>query len=198
MRIIQLIAPLGFLSLIACSHLSDTAESGLPRFSGSYLSAVSALTQSGQAYQGVNNLYQVRVTMLTSSLVARQIDQRKALYGWDNKKMEEESAKARQQFSTETRFFLSFFSPEGSHSNLTDKTSLWRFLLQTGTQRVVGEPKAIRTPLADIQSEYPDHDRFSLPYMIHFPVPLSATEAGDVTFIMTGPLGNEEFVFKRE
>ncbi|MBX9768559.1 MAG: hypothetical protein K2X47_14895 [Bdellovibrionales bacterium] len=183
---------LGFIG--GCSHSPQTPVPDLPRFSGDYLTAVSALTRTGHAYRGVNNLYQIRVTMLTSDLVARQIDQKRIFYGWDNKKTEEEAAKFRQQAYTETRFFVSFFTPDGSH-NITEKNSLWRFLLQTGSQRLVGEPKLVTLPLADLQSDYPDHDRFSIPYMISFPVALDAAQNATSTFIMTGPLGNEEFVF---
>lgn len=180
---------------VGCSHSPQTPVPDLPRFSGDYLSAVSDLTRTGHAYRGVNNLYQVRVTMLTANLLARQIDQKKTFYGWDNKRSEEESAKLRQQAFTETRFFVSFFTPDGNHSDLTEKNSLWRFLLQTGSQRLVGEAKLISTPLADLQSDYPDHDRFSIPYMISFPIALDAAQTSGATFIMTGPLGNEEFVF---
>lgn len=147
-------------------------------------------------YSGFYNTFEYKATILNSIVREALVSRQAEYYKWDEPKTATELEKARQELTSETEVFLSFFTPERKNDNLADTKSIWRVLLDVGGHRYVGKVKRLRLLLAELQALYPYHTRWNTPYLVSFPVPATAVENQEMTLTVTGPLGARTVILK--
>ena len=100
------------------------------------------------------------------------------------------------KMAKETEFFISFFVPERKHDDLHKAKTLWKLFLDANGRRYEGKSSRMKTILSDVVSLYPQHNRWSTPYIVSFPVPVSMIENGGAILTITGPAGSTTLSFK--
>jgi hypothetical protein len=177
----------------AGSYANGESGTGAFRSLGSesdYSDAVDAATQKKQVYDGLVNVMDVRATLLNTKVARLQVDQYARMYQWDEKNYSNEKSKTETNLSKQTDIFLSFFVPDRKHDDLAKSTSKWKIFLDVGGRRFDGTAKRIKTVFAEVKGLYPEHTRWSTPYLVTFPVPTSMAEAGSPKLTITGPIGS--------
>jgi hypothetical protein len=159
--------------------------------------AVIERNSAGEAnYAGFYNTFEYNATLLNYQVREALVTRETEYYQWDAAKTKLERDKARQEMASETAVFLSFFTPDRHNDNLADTKAIWRIFLDVGGSRYTGKAKKLRTLLAELQALYPYHTRWNTPYMVTFPVPVSAIESQPSKLTITGPLGTKSVEFK--
>lgn len=183
------------LNFIACASTPETKE-GVPSVKVSdYEDLVEKNTKNIESYNGLTNQLNVYGTKLDAKLTEAMLSRSGQLYQWNASLFQEEKTKAMTEIATKTIFFLSFYTPERNHNNLTASKPLWKIYLDVGGQRYEGKATKIKTMLADLESLYPHHNRFSTPYRIEFSVPTAQTEGQPQVLTITGPSASVQLTF---
>lgn len=183
------------LNFISCASTPETKE-GVPSVKVSdYEDLVEKNTKNIESYNGLTNQLNVYGTKLDSKLTEAMLSRSGQLYQWNASLFQEEKTKAMTEIATKTIFFLSFYTPERNHNNLTASKPLWKIYLDVGGQRYEGKATKIKTMLADLESLYPHHNRFSTPYRIEFSVPTAQTEGQPQVLTITGPSASVQLTF---
>jgi hypothetical protein len=166
-----------------------------PKGSHTYEQVIERYSAGDSEYTGFNNAFEYKATLLNSEVREAIIARQAKYYLWDREKVAIEREKAQSDLAKETQIHVSFFTPERANDNLTDAKSIWRVYLDTGGRRYQGRVKRIRGVMAELQSLYPYHTRWTTPYELAFPVPALAIETQDAKLIITGPLGTRSVDF---
>ncbi len=175
------------LSFLSCSS-EPKAKEGVPTVNVSdYENLVEKNTKNVESYNGLSNQLNVYATKLDSKMTEAMMARSVQIYQWNAVIFQEEKTKAMTELATKTIYFLSFYTPERNHNNLTAKKPLWKIYLDVGGQRFEGTATKIKSMLADLESLYPHHNRFATPYKIEFSVPSVRTENKSQIFTITGP-----------
>jgi hypothetical protein len=174
---------------------TEPASSIGPKGSRPYEQVIERYSAGDSEYTGFNNAFEYKATILNSEVREAIIERQAKYYLWDREKMAIEREKAQSDLAKETQVHVSFFTPEKANDNLTDAKSIWRVYLDTGGRRYQGRVKRIRGVMAELQSLYPYHTRWTTPYEVAFPVPALAIETQSATLIITGPLGTRSVDF---
>jgi hypothetical protein len=175
------------LNFLSCS-LEPKAKEGVPTVDISdYENLVEKNTKNIESYNGLSNQLNAYATKLDSKMTEAMMARSGQIYQWNSVIFQEEKTKAVAELATKTIFFLSFYTPERNHNNLTAKKPIWKIYLDVGGQRYEGSATKIKTMLADLESLYPHHNRFATPYKIEFSVPTVRTENEPQVFTITGP-----------
>lgn len=146
-------------------------------------------------FAGLYNTFELKATVLNSQVREALIQRQAEYYQWDSGQLSTEREKSLQENSSETAVFMSFSTPERKNDNLADKKTIWRIFLDVGGKRYVGQAKKDRRLIAELQSLYPFHTRWNTPYMLTFPVAMSAIEMDAIKLTVTGPLGSRVLEF---
>ncbi len=174
-------------NIFSCST-TPLSKDGVPTINVSdYENLVEKNTKSTESYNGLSNQLNVSATKMDSLMSEAMLARSGQIYQWNATIFQEEKAKVMTDLNTKTIFFLSFYTPERSHNNLTALKPIWKLYLDVGGQRYEGKAIKIKTMLADLESLYPHHSRFSTAYKIEFSVPTAQTESQDETLTITGP-----------
>ena len=185
---------LAFLFLVSCASTSQNSSLSLSS-EYDYTEVVEAATQKKQVYDGLVNVLDVRATLLNTNVSRLQVDQYAHMYQWDEKTFANEKAKTETNLSKQTDVFLSFFVPDRKHDDLAKSTSKWKIFLDVAGKRYEGTAKKVKTIFAEIKVLYPDHTRWSTPYMVTFPVPTSLVDNSSPKLTITGPVGSALLAF---
>lgn len=186
---------LSVLLLGACATRAPI-DLGVPLISESeYTARTEQYSRHYQAYVGLYSLLDLTATWLSSNEIQAELQQKARIYAWDRAKFQAETNLANDRMKQETRFFLSFFTPEPKNDDLQKPTTQWRVYLEAGGHRWEGKVKRIRIPLAEIQSLYVYNTRFYTPYEITFPVGTKTVDSEAVKFTITGPVAAAELSF---
>lgn len=161
-----------------------------------YGNLIGAHTRSNQKYEGFYNKFEASVTFLNSDVQTYILQRKNDVLQWDQPTAQKERERLFQENSTETRFALSLYTPSPRLNDLHKGSSIWKVYLEANGQRYTGRAQKRNGKLEDLQAIFPYHNRWSVPYDIIFPVPLSATESGAVKLILTSSQGTAEFEFK--
>ncbi|MES2856077.1 MAG: hypothetical protein V4692_09450 [Bdellovibrionota bacterium] len=199
LRIVSLIAASVYLlSGCATGQMEETAAAAegtainTPR---SYEIGIEEYSAGDSEYTGFYNNFEFKATILNTPIRERTHKRQETYFQWDENKSASERAKYTQELSSETKVFVSFFTPDRKNDNLTEDKSIWRVYLDVGGQRYQGEVKRVRTLLAELQSLYPYHTRWNTSYMFHFKIPTTAIESQPSKLTITGPLGTRDVSF---
>lgn len=183
-------------SAVSCAHQVPKVENGVtPPTHDEYVSTVSKNTVKTNQYSGFYQTFQADMTILSTDMQSSSLRQRAHFLQWDQKQYQSEREKILQDASAYSRFFMRFFSPEKEYDDLHKGKTIWRVYLDYGGQRFEGKVRKMSERFVELQTLYPQMDRFSTPYEISFNVPMSRVEQGPSKVTLTSSLGNAEFVF---
>jgi len=161
-----------------------------------YFSEIAEHTETQKVYDGFYQTLELSGTMLTTQVLRAQVDHKARIYQWSQDQYTSNRSETENSLSRETKFFISFFVPERKHDDLNKPKTLWKIFLDAGGKRYEGKAERVKTILAEIQSVYPHHTRFSSAYIVTFPVPVSLIENTEAKFTITGPVSSTSLEFK--
>lgn len=154
-----------------------------------YEEIVDQFTSHSQKYDGPYNLLEVTATLLNTKVIMAQTKRQATLFQWEANKFQSELESKNSTSKDKTEVFISFFTPDKKSGDLLRTNTLWKIILKTKNQEVVGIPKKITLLPVEITSLYPRHNRWSNAYSVSFDTPLSNVEGQDTELIITGPVG---------
>lgn len=191
---IFLISLIAFV-LSSCATRLPTPE-GVPEVTiANYEKAVVEKTKKVEIYDGLYNKLTVQATWVDSLLTEYSLSHSARLSQWNESKYREERAKRVEKNAGSTEFFVSFYTPEKKHADLSGSKNLWKIYLDVNGQRYEGKATKIKLLLSEVQALYPYHNRWSVPYSITFPVATSLVEGKPAKLIFTGAVSSAELPF---
>ncbi len=177
-----------FLMLSACATTYTNPNLKLAAES-EYYSSLEEKTRKEKIYDGLYAKLEFTAVMLTTELSHLQVDQNARIYQWDLDRYSNEKSKVDSDLTKQTFVFLSFFTPERKNDDLHKPKTLWRVFLDANGKRYEGKVEKVKTLFAEVQTLYPAHNRWSTPYKITFPVPVSQIENSTSNKLtLTGPV----------
>lgn len=180
------------LTLMACA----TSSSNPQRISDdSYLDLLESNTVVVKKYDGLQATMELAATFLNSKVQAAQVDRQADLLQWGEVEVQQEKNKRGEDNLKQTEIFITFFTPEKKHDDLSRSKTLWKIFLDTDGRRYEGKATKIKLLTAEVASLYPQHNNFSTPYKVAFPVSLATVEGKPATLTVTGPIGTATMNF---
>lgn len=165
-------------------------QPGVPEISYSdYESKLDKKTKKLEVYDGFYNKLTVQATWLDSDFTLANLSQQARIAQWDEAKYKEEKAKIVSHHASSTEFFLSFYTPERKHDNLSSNKSMWKIFLEIDGRRFEGKATKVKGQLPEIQSLYAYHNRWSTAYILNFPISTGLSENKKAILTFTGPIG---------
>lgn len=169
---------------------------GVPEITASnYEDLVLKKTKKTEVYDGLYNKLTISATWLDSEMSQGELAHNARVSQWQEAKYKEEKEKVIAKHTVSTEFFVSFYTPERKHSDLSQNKNLWKLFLDVNGQRYEGKATKIKSMLSEVQALYPLHNRWSVPFIVIFPVATSAIENKPAVFTVTGPLGSAQLKF---
>ncbi len=169
---------------------------GVPEVSVSdYESLIEKKSRKLEIYDGLYNQLTVQGTWLDGQITDAALSHSSRLQQWNEQKYKDEKTKAISKHTESTEFFVSFFSPERKHNDLSQNKTLWKIFLDVNGQRYEGKATKIKLLLSELQAMYPYHNRWSTPYLISFPVATSLVENKTATLTFTGAVSSAQLIF---
>lgn len=160
-----------------------------------YEKLIDRKTQRVEIYEGLQNKLTVAATWLDSEMSNGTLSHSARLAQWQEPKYKEERYKVVSRHTDRTEFFVSFYTPERKLADLANKKNLWKIYLDIGGQRFEGTATKVKQMFTEIQAIYPQHDRWSTPFIVSFPVSTALTENKEATLTMTGAVGSAQLKF---
>lgn len=160
-----------------------------------YTSVIRKNTSKTNQYSGFYQTFQADMTILNTEVITAGLRQRGHFMQWDQRQYQTERDKALQDASAFSKFFMRFYAPEKDYDDLHKGKTIWKVYLDYSGSRFEGKVRKMSEKLVELQTLYPQMDRFSTPYEITFNVPMSTIERGGAKVILTSSLGSAEFVF---
>lgn len=190
-----LLALLSTIVFSSCVTRLPTPQ-GIKEISTSeYETVVENKTKKTEVYDGFYNKLTVQATKLDAEMTESLMAYSAKLSQWNLEKYKEEKNKLIENHSTQTEFFMSFYTPERKHDDLSTKSTSWKVYLDVGGQRFEGKAIKVKSLFLDLEAIYPHHNRWSTPYMVSFPVATATTESQKMTITVTGPLATTQLNF---
>ncbi len=187
-----LILAISILVATSCATRLKTPQ-GVPEVSiATYNKTVNDKTQKVEVYDGLYNKLTVQASWVDSLLTEYALSYNARLSQWNETKYREEREKKVNKNAESTEFFVSFYTPEKKHSDLNTNRSIWKIFLDVNGQRFEGKAVKMKLLFSEVQTMYPYHNRWSVPYSVTFPVATSLVEGKPATLTFTGPVGNAE------
>jgi hypothetical protein len=187
------------LTLVGCSSLfrGPNSDSGVGNLipESDYYSLIEKQTRKKQLYDGVTNVLDMSATLLNDETSLAQVDHNARIYQYTQSQYNNEKGTAQSNLAKHTEIFLSFYIPDKKYDDLAKRSTKWKVFLDVAGQRY--EPKIIKikSQLAEVQSLYPNHTRWSTPYKLIFPVSTSVSENGKAKLTLTGPITSTQLEF---
>lgn len=161
-----------------------------------YKKVVYEQTRQSQAYEGLVNVIDIRVTLLNSKVRAAQTLKRATNMQWSEAEVKADQEYQAKDMAAETKIFLSFFTPESKDDNLSKPDTLWRLFLDVQGKRYAGTIQKLHDTPSEIMDLYPDHTKWGTPYIVKFLVPTRLIEENPSKFTITGAIGSTSVDFK--
>lgn len=191
-----------FSSAVALAFLISGCVTRLPMPAGvqeiseaDYDRLVTQKTKKLEVYDGLYNKLTVVATWLDSEMTDANLSHSTRLAQWQEPRYREERNKAIMKHSSSTEFFVSFYTPERKHADLASSKGLWQIFLDVNGQRYEGKAVKVKQLLSEIQASYPQHNRWSVPYIVSFPVATAITEKKPATLTFTGAVSSAQLQF---
>lgn len=185
----------GLIFLSSCITTLKT-QPGVPDVNRSeYESILDKKTKKLEVYDGLYNKLTVQATWIDSEFTLANLSQSARIAQWDETKYKEEKSKAVSHHASSTEFFISFYTPERKHDNLSSNKSMWKIFLEIDGKRFEGKATKVKLQLPEIQSLYPYHNRWSTAYILNFPISTGLSENRKAILTMTGPIGVAQLEF---
>jgi hypothetical protein len=160
-----------------------------------YEDQIEPYTQRTQKYEGIMNVLTFSATLLNTKVMQAQLMQKARLYQWDASTLSSETQKANEDMSKNAQIFVSFYTPERKHDDLHKNKTLWKIFLDVDGHRYEGHATKIKLLTNEVQALYPDHNRFSTPYMLSFPISIKSIDGKSVRLTITGTVASASVDF---
>jgi hypothetical protein len=160
-----------------------------------YAKLISNNTKKDSKYDGFQNLYEVSATLLSTEIKLAQLDRIRFYQSWDPIQVSEERERYLQRMSSESEFFLSYFSPQKDLRKLHSGKTPWKIYLEVNGKRYEGRIKKYLNNKAQVNTLFPHHSRWSKAYLAVFKVPTEAIENSSNKFIFTSSAGKSIFEY---
>jgi hypothetical protein len=173
-----------------------TTPAGVPEISVSeYEALIIKKSNKIELYEGLYNKLTIEATWLDSQTTEATLSHSARLSQWPETKYKDEKTKAISRHAENTEFFVSFYTPERKHNDLSQNKTLWKIFLDVNGQRYEGKATKVKLLLTEIQALYAYHNRWSVPYIVSFPVATSLVENKRAVLTFTGAIASPQLVF---
>jgi hypothetical protein len=187
---------LSFLFLSACATQLPVAN-GIKEISTSdYQSLAQSKTEKVEVYNGLYNQLTVSATRIDGEMTDAFLSHSARLLQWTTAQYQTEKAKLISQGAEKTNFFISFYTPERKHDDLSSSKSIWKIYLDINGQRYEGKAVKMKSQLTEVETMYPAHNRWSTPYTVTFPVAAAIADGKPAVITFTGTLTSAQLKFK--
>jgi hypothetical protein len=184
------------ICLVSCATPLPVAD-GIKAISGSeYESVVENKTVKIESYSGLYNQLTVSATRMDSEMTEAYLSHSARLLQWSGEQYQTERSKLISQGTEKTEFFVSFYTPERKHTDLSSNKSIWKIYLDINGQRYEGKATKIKTQLTEVQTMFPAHNRWSTPYTVTFPVATAISDGKPAVLTFTGTVTAAQLKFK--
>lgn len=190
-----LVVTLGLLFGLSSCVQAPVNTAVEPLSTTDYTALIERNTQRTNQYNGFHQTFQADATLLTTEVQTATLKQRAAYLQWDRTQYQTEREKVVQDASAYAKVFLRFYVAERDYDDLSKPKTIWKAYLEVNGTRLEGKIKKMTEKLVEIQTLYPNFDRFSTPYEITFNVPMATAEQTGAKFTLTSSLGTAEFTF---
>ena len=185
-----------FLILATSCASRLKTQVGVPEVTESQYSALlHQKTKKIEVYDGLYNILTVQASWLDSQLTEATLSQSARNFQWNEQLYKEEREKKVNLNTMSTNFFVSIYTPERKHSDLSNTKNIWKIFLEVNGQRYEGKATKMKLLLSEIQALYPYHNRWSTPYIVSFPVATSLVENKAATLTFTGAVGSAQLIY---
>lgn len=185
------------ISLLTSSCITQLkTQPGVPEVSSSdYEHLLDNKTKKVEIYDGLYNILTIQSSWLDSQLTEASLSQSARNAQWNEQVYKEERTKKINTHAQSTEFFVSLFTPERKHADLSSTKNVWKIYLEVNGQRFEGKATKVKLLLSEIRALYPYHNRWSTPYIISFPVATSLVENRPATLTLTGGVGSAQLQY---
>ena len=190
------------LSCTGCStgdrfgEILQPAVGSGPSIPTSYEDRIEQYSDGDQEYAGFYNNFEFKATLWNAPIRDALLDRQADYYKWDATRKSSERDKLLKSALTETKVFLSFFTPTNKNDNLDDAKKIWEIYLTVGGQRYAGVAKRNKKLAAELKALYPYNNVWGTPYDVTFPVSINTIENQASEMMITGPLGARSIHFR--
>lgn len=191
------------MSLLLITLLISACATQLPVAAGikeisvsDYQSLVEKKTQKVEVYSGLYNQMTVSATRMDGEMTEAYLSHSARLLQWSAAQHQTEKAKMISQGTEKTEFFVSFYTPERKHNDLSSNKSMWKIYLDINGQRYEGTAKKMKSQLTEIETMYPSHNRWSNPYSVTFPIAAAIADGKPAVMTITGTLASTQLKFE--
>ena len=153
-----------------------------------YKEVVDGSTRHDTQYDGFHNIIEYKTTRLSSDVLDAQVWKKAIAYNWTDSQIKEERARLDLWSHKESRFFMSFYTPNGEHIDLASTGSLWKVYLEVEGKRYHGKVIRYTGTLVEISDLFKYHNRFFEPFNIVFPIASKDIDGKKLTLILAGPV----------
>lgn len=195
----EMFKPLLFITLIMILAACASTPEPSPTFSMSedqYTEVAENYSDHTQKYNGPYNVLEVNATLMNSHVIEAQTLRQASIFQWNQPKYQKALEEKQTISKDKTEVFISFFTPDKKSGDLTRTNTLWTILLKVDGKEYAGTPKKLSALPVEINGLYPNHNRWSNPYIVTFDVPVSQIEKMTSELVLTGPVGSASLTFQ--
>jgi len=187
---------LAFCMFFASCATQLPVATGIKEISPSdYRSLVSQKTQRKEVYDGLYNQMTLAATRMDGEMSEAYLAHSARLLQWNLTQYQDEKAKWVSKGTQSTDFFVSLYTPERKHNDLSSSKSIWKIYLDVNGQRYEGKAVKMKGQLTEIQTMFPEHNRWSNAYMVSFPIAAALSEGKPATLTITGTVTSTQLSF---
>lgn len=185
-----------FFFFSSCATQLPVAE-GIPDISkADYTDLMQNKSVKEEIYSGLYNQVTAHATRLDASAQESYLAYSARLYQWSKSQYDQEKSKVATKQSQSSEFFLSFYTPERKHNDLSSSKSMWKIYLDVEGQRYEGSAVRLKQNVNELETMYPAHNRWSTPYLISFPIAAALLDGKPAKVTITGAISTVQLQFK--
>ncbi|HPI40691.1 MAG TPA: hypothetical protein PLJ21_07790 [Pseudobdellovibrionaceae bacterium] len=183
------------LSISACS--TDPKKNDSTNSPINYNQLIEQNSNSTISYDGLQNAVDAKATFISTPVAEAQKNIQSNLYSWTDEKKTSEIEKENKLLETESRFFVSIYTPEKKYDDLDKNKTLWRVFLEIDGKQWDAKVKKIKLLEAEIKSLYPYYTTFTTAYEVSFPIPTKSLSLHPFSLNITGPIAKINLKFPK-
>ncbi len=182
--------------LLSCTTTLPVADGIKEISAGDYQTLVQNKTEKIEIYNGLYNQLTVSATRMDGEMTEAYLSHSARLLQWSAAQHQIERSKLISQGTEKTEYFISFYTPERKHNDLSSNKSIWKMYLDINGQRYEGTAKKIKLQLTEVETMFPAHNRWSTPYSVTFPVAAALADNKPAILTFTGTVTSGQIKFK--